>query len=97
MIERQLRLIEGEDEILLPPIQVKLDPIDRAILDIFLMHPTWRFKVHQIKTILEYQNFHVGHAMIAKKLEFLVITTVLLRQKGSRVYSYFLHQPVDFQ
>ena len=94
MIERQLRLVD--DEILLPPIQVKLDPVDRAILDIFLEHPTWHLKAHQVKTILEYQNIHVSHARIAKKLEFLVITTILMRHKGSRVYTYFLHESANF-
>lgn len=79
-----------DDEILIPPIQVKLDPVDRAILDIFLDHPTWHLKVHQVKTILEYNNIQVSHAKIAKKLEFLVIITILKRSRGSKVYSYFL-------
>ena len=89
MIEKSMKF--EDDEILIPPIQVKLDPVDRAILDIFLDHPTWHLKVHQVKTILEYNNIQVSHAKIAKKLEFLVITTILMRHKGSRVYSYFLH------
>lgn len=71
-------------------IEVELDRIDQAILSIFSSHPNRTYKVHQIKTILDYQNITLTPQKIEKRLDFFVITTILGKKKGSRVYSYFL-------
>ncbi len=84
--ERQLKLMD--EDILLPTIQVNLDHIDRVILDIFLRHPSWRYKVQQINYILEYQNISIKPMEIAKRLDFFVRISVLKKEKGSRVYIY---------
>lgn len=71
-------------------LEVQLDRIDQAILSIFSSHPTRTYKVHQIKTILDYQNIALSPQKIEKRLDFFVVTTILGKRKGSRVYSYFL-------
>jgi hypothetical protein len=92
MIERQLRLIEGEDEILLPPIQVKLDPIDRAILGIFTKHPYRKWKVNQISSILYHEGVNTGYATIARRLDVMCTLTILSKERSSgKVYRYFFH------
>ncbi|WMT49360.1 MAG: hypothetical protein RE472_03010 [Thermoplasmatales archaeon] len=72
-------------------LEVQLDRIDQAILSIFSSHPTRSYKVHQIKTILDYRDIVLSPQRIEKRLSFLVITTVLSRRKGSRVYLYCLN------
>ena len=71
-------------------LEVQLDRIDQAILSIFSSHPARTYKVHQIKTILDYQNIVLSPQKIEKRLDFFVVTTILGKRKGSRVYSYFL-------
>ena len=87
-MEQQMRLVG--DEITIPPIQVKLDRLDREILTIFLEHPTWHLKVHQIRTILKYNKLEAGYIKISRRLEFLTATTLLSRYRGSKVYLYYL-------
>lgn len=71
-------------------LEVQLDRIDQAILSIFSSHPTRSYKVHQIKTILDFKNITLSPQKIEKRLDFFVVTTILGKRKGSRVYSYFL-------
>ena len=72
-------------------MEVQLDSLDKAIMEIFTEHPSWHFKAHQIRTILEYKNIHINHAQLTKRLDFLAITTILSKRKGNRVYSYYLN------
>ena len=72
-------------------MEVQLDLIDKAIMDIFTEHPSWHFKAHQIRTILEYKHIQINHVQLTRKLDFLVITTILSKNKGNKVYSYYLN------
>ncbi|MGP6221070.1 hypothetical protein [Caldiplasma sukawensis] len=71
-------------------IEIQLDEIDKKILSIFSSHPTRSYKVSQVKTLLDYQNIILSPQKIEKRLDFFVVTTILGKRKGSRVYSYFL-------
>ena len=88
MMERQMRL--GDDEFLLPPIQVKLDPVDRAILDIFRKHPHRKWKVNQISSILYHEGLDLGYTQITRRLDVLCTLTILSKERSSgKVYRYF--------
>ena len=78
------------DTITLPAVQVKIDDLEREILSIFLTHPTWMFKAHQIKTILEYKNMEISSIKVSKILENFVVLKLMTKKKGSRTYSYSL-------
>ena len=80
---------ESLDEIEIT-LKVCLDDIDQAILEIFKRSPTKTYKLHQIKTILDYQNIVLSPQKIEKRLDFFVILTILGKRKGSRVFTYFL-------
>jgi hypothetical protein len=89
---RRLRMQSSEaaQEEIEITLKVCLDEMDKEILSIFSSHPTRTYKVSQIKTILDYQNIVLSPQKIEKRLDFLVITTILGKRRGSRVYSYFL-------
>jgi hypothetical protein len=89
MMERQLRLVE--DEILLPPIQVRLDNIDKMILSIFRKHPGKKWKVSQISPILFHSGLDVGYNTISRRLNVMCLLTILAREKNTgKVYRYFI-------
>lgn len=71
-------------------LEIQLDVIDKKILSIFSSHPNRKFKVSQIKVLLDHQNIVLSSQRIEKRLDFFVTTTILAKRKGSRVYSYFL-------
>lgn len=71
-------------------LEIQLDEIDKKILSIFSSYPTRSYKVNQVKTLLDYQNIFLSPQKIEKRLDFFVVTTILGKRKGSRVYSYFL-------
>lgn len=71
-------------------LKIQLDVVDKKILSIFSSHPTRSYKVNQIKTLLDYQNIILSPQKIEKRLNFFVMTTILGKKKGARVYSYFL-------
>lgn len=77
-------------------LEIQLDEIDKKILSIFSSHPTRSYKVNQVKTLLDYQNIILSPQKIEKRLSFLVITTVLTRRKGARVYAYSLNSSSSF-
>ncbi|MDA8143029.1 MAG: hypothetical protein M0T81_03510 [Thermoplasmatales archaeon] len=70
-------------------LEIQLDDIDKKILSIFSSHPTRSYKVNQVKTLLDYENIVLSPQKIEKRLDFFVITTILGKRKGPRVYSYF--------
>ncbi len=89
MMKRQMRLIEKDEDILLPPIQVHLDQMDKEILYIFQKNPDRKWKVSQICSILIHNGHNINSAMVARKLDVLCTLTILSKEKHTgRVYRY---------
>ena len=91
MMEKQMRLELSGDEILLPPIQVRLDSIDKAILSIFQRHPSRKWRVNQICSILIHGDHDINSSMVARRLDVLCTLTILSKERHTgRVYRYTL-------
>jgi Fe2+ or Zn2+ uptake regulation protein len=89
MMERQMRLVE--DELLLPPIQVHMDKVDKAILSIFRKHPDRKWKVNQISSILVHEGINAGYTTIARHLDVMCTLTILSKERSTgKVYRYYL-------
>ncbi|EQB70567.1 MAG: resolvase protein [Thermoplasmatales archaeon A-plasma] len=71
-------------------LDVKLDDIDRNILDILKKH-TLPMKAIQIQAVLNYMGYDVSYGILSKKLSNLTILSLVSRGKGSRVYRYGCH------
>ena len=67
-----------------------LDEIDSVILDSLSRFPTKRWKVFQLKIILEYKGFSVSSAQIRDRLRLLRAFSVISSEKGRRVHSYLI-------
>ena len=67
-----------------------LDEIDSVILDSLSRFPTKRWKVSQLKIILEYKGFSVSSAQIRDRLRLLRAFSVISSEKGRRVHSYLI-------
>lgn len=92
MMERQMRLVQ-DDEILLPPIKVHLDPLDKAILSIFQKSPDRKWRVIQISSILIHNGHDITSSMVARRLDVLCTLTILSKERQTgRVYRYILQQ-----
>ena len=72
-------------------LTLDLDEIDIIILDSLRRFPTKRWKVYQLRIILEYKGFTVTSAQIRDRLRLLKALSVISAEKGRRVNSYLLH------
>ena len=71
-------------------LKVSLDSVDRNIIDSM---STIRFlKVHEIRTIMEYNGISIGYGELSARLKILSILSIVEKQKTSRVYSYRLSE-----
>lgn len=61
------------------------------LMEIFQRWPTKRWKVHQLRTILEYSDISISSAAIRDRLRILSSLSVILREGGSRVDSYHVN------
>ena len=69
-------------------LKVSLDSVDRSIIDAM---STIRFlKVHEIRTIMQYNGVFIGYGELSARLKILSILSVVEKQRTSRVYSYRL-------
>ncbi|KJE49302.1 hypothetical protein [Acidiplasma sp. MBA-1] len=69
-------------------LKVSLDSVDRNIINSM---STIRFlKVHEIRTIMEYNGYLIGYGELSARLKILSILSIVEKQKTSRVYSYRL-------
>ena len=69
-------------------LKVSLDSVDRSIIDAM---STIRFlKVHEIRTIMQYNGVYIGYGELSSRLKILSILSVVEKQRTSRVYSYKL-------
>ena len=69
-------------------LQVSLDSVDRNIIDAM---STIRFlKVHEIRTIMQYNGVFIGYGELSTRLKILSILSVVEKRKTSRLYSYKL-------
>ena len=69
-------------------LKVSLDSVDRNIIDSM---STIRFlKVHEIRTIMQYNGMFIGYGELSARLKILSILSIVEKQKTSRVYSYRL-------
>ncbi len=69
-------------------LKVSLDSVDRNIIDSM---STIRFlKVHEIRTIMQYNGIFIGYGELSARLKILSILSIVEKQKTSRVYSYKL-------
>ena len=69
-------------------LKVSIDQTDRNIIDSM---STIRFlKVHEIRTIMEYNGISIGYGELSARLKILSILSIVEKQKTSRVYSYRL-------
>ena len=69
-------------------LQVSLDSVDRNIIDAM---STIRFlKVHEIRTIMQYNGVFIGYGQLSTRLKILSILSVVEKRKTSRLYSYKL-------
>ena len=71
-------------------LKVSIDQTDRNIIDSM---STSRFlKVHEIRTIMEYNGISIGYGELSARLKILSILSIVEKQKTSRVYSYRLSE-----
>ena len=69
-------------------LKVSIDQTDRNIIDSM---STIRFlKVHEIRTIMQYNGIFIGYGELSARLKILSILSIVEKQKTSRVYSYKL-------
>ena len=69
-------------------LKVSIDQTDRNIIDSM---STIRFlKVHEIRTIMQYNGIFIGYGELSARLKILSILSIVEKQKTSRVYSYRL-------
>jgi hypothetical protein len=69
-------------------LKVSIDQTDRDIIDSM---STIRFlKVHEIRTIMQYNGIFIGYGELSARLKILSILSIVEKQKTSRVYSYRL-------
>ena len=69
-------------------LKVSLDSVDRSIIDAM---STIRFlKVHEIRTIMQYNGIFIGYGELSARLKILSILSVVEKRKTSRLYSYKL-------
>ena len=69
-------------------LKVSIDQTDRNIIDSM---STIRFlKVHEIRTIMQYNGMFIGYGELSARLKILSILSIVEKQKTSRVYSYRL-------
>ena len=69
-------------------LKVSIDQTDRDIIDSM---STIRFlKVHEIRTIMQYNGIFIGYGELSARLKILSILSIVEKQKTSRVYSYKL-------
>ncbi|MGC8609429.1 MAG: hypothetical protein ACP5UV_06125 [Thermoplasmata archaeon] len=73
-------------------LMVVLDDVDEHIMEIFRRHPTRWWKLHQIRTILEFEGLQVGNPELWSRLKALSLLSLIDREKRSRVYRYKNHQ-----
>ena len=67
-------------------LKVSIDQTDMKIIDAM---STSRFlKVHEIRTIMEYNDIDIGYGELSSRLRILSILSIVEKQKTSRVYSY---------
>ncbi len=71
-------------------LKVSLDSVDRNIINSM---STIRFlKVHEIRTIMEYNGISIGYGELSARLKILAILSVVEKRKTSRLYSYKLSE-----
>ena len=71
-------------------LKVSVDQTDMKIIDAM---STSRFlKVHEIRTIMEYNDIDIGYGELSSRLKILSILSIVEKQKTSRVYSYKLSE-----
>ena len=74
-------------------LKVSLDSVDRSIIDAM---STIRFlKVHEIRTIMQYNGVFIGYGELSARLKILSILSVVEKQRTSRVYSYRLSGTIE--
>ena len=72
-------------------LRVCLDDIDRAILEIFQRSPSKNYKLHHIKTILEYRGMNINYGKLSRKLSlFSDLALISKTKKSSNVFLYKL-------
>lgn len=69
-------------------LKVSLDPVDMQIID--AMSSIRFLKVHEIRTILEYNGTFIGYGELSGRLKILSVLSIVEKQKNSRLYSYKL-------
>ena len=75
-------------------LKVSLDPVDIQIIDAM---SSFRFlKVHEIRTILEYNGTFIGYGELSSRLKILSVLSIVEKQKTSRLYSYKLSGEFEF-
>jgi hypothetical protein len=71
-------------------LKVSIDQTDMKIIDAM---STSRFlKVHEIRTIMEYNDIDIGYGELSSRLKILSILSIVEKQKTPRVYSYKLSE-----
>ena len=71
-------------------LQVSIDQTDMKIINAM---STIRFmKVHEIRTVMEYNGWLIGYGELSTRLKILCILSIVEKQKTSRVYSYKLSE-----
>ena len=72
-------------------LRVCLDDIDRAILEIFQRSPSKTYKLHHIKTILDYKGLNINYGKLSRKLSlFSDLALISKTKKSSNVFLYKL-------
>ena len=74
-------------------LNVSLDSVDRSIIDAM---STIRFlKVHEIRTIMQYNGVFIGYGELSARIKILSILSIVEKRKTSRVYSYRLSGTIE--
>jgi hypothetical protein len=76
-------------------VRIRLDEINRKILEIFIKYPNRKFKTGQIRTILAFEGLELGYGVITLRLTNLSLLHILTSEMGSSVKTYWLAE--DFK
>lgn len=65
-------------------LDVTLDDVDEKILDVLRRYPSRSWKVHQIRTILQYEGIELGSGHIRYRLQILSALSLVRRERARR-------------
>lgn len=81
----------GRRTIITLTVNVLLDDIDFATIEIFRRFRSKGLRVHQVRSILEYEGINLGYGQVRYRLQHLSFVGIITREKGNHYDRYYLN------